>query len=315
MNPGWASGALLGAAVGCGLLLVWSRLPHRNRPTLLDRLAPYVGAPSDERIERILAEQVFTPFPTLERIVRPYLARGAHTLERVLGGGASVRKRLDQAGRDQSLHEFRVQQLLWGAAGGAAAIALSLVMLARGYASSPVLLLVFCVAAATAGVVLCDHRLSAAVRDRERRMLAEFPTVADLLALSVAAGEGPVGALERVARSSRGELTRELHRALADARTGATLVDALDRIAERTSLTPLARFVDGIAVAVERGTPLADVLRAQAADVRDLRKRELMEIGSRKEILMLIPIVFLVLPVTIAFALFPGLIQIGTVVP
>ncbi|WP_129667384.1 type II secretion system F family protein [Phytoactinopolyspora endophytica] len=315
MSPSWTSGALIGAAVGCGLLMVWSRLPYRNRPTLDDRLAPYVGAPSDERIQRILAEQVFTPFPTLERIARPYLVRGAESLERVLGGGASIRKRLDQAGRGQSLHEFRIQQLLWGAAAGAAAVALSLLMLTRGYTGSPVLLLIFCAAAAVGGVVLCDHRLSAAVRDRERRMLAEFPTIADLLALSVAAGEGPVGALERVARSSRGELTRELHRALADARMGVSLVDALDRIAERTSLTPLARFVDGIAVAVERGTPLADVLRAQASDVRELRKRQLMEIGSRKEIVMLMPIVFLVLPVTIAFALFPGLIQIGTVVP
>ena len=50
----------------------------------------------------------------------------------------------------------------------------------------------------------------------------------------------------------------------------------------------MTRFVDGIAVAVERGTPLADVLRSQAADAREVRKRTLMEIGGRKEILMLV---------------------------
>lgn len=315
MNTTWAIGALLGLGISCGLLLIWARLPARNRPTLDDRLGPYVGAPSNERIDRMLAEQVFTPFPTLERIVRPYVVRGAETLERVLGGGASVRKRLEQAGRAQTLHEFRVEQLLWAAGAGAAAIALSLVMLAGGYAGSPVLLLVFCAAAAVGGIVLCDQRLSGAVRQREQRMLAEFPTIADLLALSVAAGEGPIGALERVARTSRGELARELHRALSDARTGAGLVDALDGVAERTSLTPLARFVDGVAVAVERGTPLADVLRAQAADVRELRKRSLMETGSRKEVLMLVPVVFLVLPVTVIFALYPGLVEISTLVP
>jgi tight adherence protein C len=79
-----------------------------------------------------------------------------------------------------------------------------------------------------------------------------------------------------------------LRRALAEARTGSGLVQALDSIAERTTLSPLARFVDGVAVAVERGTPLADVLRAQAADVRKARKRNLLEVGGRKEIAMMV---------------------------
>ena len=137
-------------------------------------------------------------------------------------------------------------------------------------------------------------------------MLAEFPTVAELLALAVAAGEGPVGALERVTRISRGELAASCGRALAEARAGASLVQALEASPRRTSLPPLARFVDGVAVAVERGTPLAEVLRAQAVDVREAGKRALLEAGGRKEIAMMVPVVFLVLPVTVLFALFPG---------
>ena len=80
----------------------------------------------------------------------------------------------------------------------------------------------------------------------------------------------------------------------------------LQGIAVRTNLPPLARFVDGVAIAVERGTPLAEVLRAQAVDVREAGKRALMEAGGRKEIAMMVPVVFLVLPVTVLFALFPG---------
>jgi tight adherence protein C len=68
-----------------------------------------------------------------------------------------------------------------------------------------------------------------------------------------------------------------------------------------------------MAVAIERGTPLADVLRAQAADVRAMSKRQLLEAGGRKEIAMMIPVVFLVLPITIVFALYPGLISIARV--
>ena len=52
------------------------------------------------------------------------------------------------------------------------------------------------------------------------------------------------------------------------------------------------------------------MLRAQAADVREAGKRRLLEAGGRKEIQMMVPVVFLVLPVTVLFALFPGLISI-----
>ena len=53
---------------------------------------------------------------------------------------------------------------------------------------------------------------------------------------------------------------------------GASLV-ALEGMAARTSLVDLRRFVDGIVISVERGTPLADVLRAQAVDVREAGRR------------------------------------------
>ena len=103
---------------------------------------------------------------------------------------------------------------------------------------------------------------------------------------------------------------QELAETLGRARAGTPLVEALQGLVERTSLAPLARFVDGLVVALERGTPLAEVLRAQAADVREAGKRELLDSGGRKEIAMMVPVVFLVLPVTVLFALFPGLISI-----
>ncbi len=121
------------------------------------------------------------------------------------------------------------------------------------------------------------------------------------------AGEGAVGALERVVRLSHGELSTELGRALSDARAGANLPAALQGVADRTGLVSLARFVDGIIVAVERGTPLGEVLRAQAQDVRETGRRTIMEEGGKKEIAMMVPVVFFVLPVTILFALYPGL--------
>jgi tight adherence protein C len=286
------------------MALALGRLPVVHRPRLDDRLAPYLR--DSHRPSRLLSRDLtVTPFPTLERILAPFVSDAAAVIERVLGGAASARRRLEQAGSGAALEEFRAEQVVWGAVGLVGGLVLSLlVTAAKGFRPVPLFLL--CLVATVTGVLLRDRWLSREVTRREERMLAEFPTIAELLALAVAAGEGAVGALERVTRISRGELARELGRALADARAGASLVQALQGIATRTSLPQLARFVDGVAIAVERGTPLADVLRAQAVDVREAGKRALLEAGGRKEIAMMVPVVFLVLPVTVLFALFPG---------
>jgi tight adherence protein C len=164
-------------------------------------------------------------------------------------------------------------------------------------------------------VLALDTYLSTQVTTRERRMLAEFPTVAELLALAVAAGESPVAALDRVVRRSGGELSRDLAAVLAAVRTGEPVSEAFDRLAQVTGLPLVARFAQGVAVAVERGTPLAEVLHAQAADVREAGRRELIEVAARKEIFMMVPVVFLILPVTVLIAFWPGVIGLQLTTP
>jgi tight adherence protein C len=175
--------------------------------------------------------------------------------------------------------------------------------------------LLIAVVALVTGVVARDNYLSHQVTRRERAILVEFPTIAELLALAVAAGESPVAALDRVVRRSGGELSRDLGVVLAAVRTGEPVGSAFDRLAATTGIPLVARFADGIAVAVERGTPLADVLHAQAADVREAGRRELIEAAARKEIFMMVPVVFLILPVTVLFAFYPGVIGLSFTTP
>jgi tight adherence protein C len=86
-------------------------------------------------------------------------------------------------------------------------------------------------------------------------------------------------------------------------------------MAASTGLPIVSRFAQGIAVAVERGTPLADVLHAQADDVREAGRRDLIETAARKEVLMMVPVVFLVLPVTVLFAFWPGVVGLSLTTP
>ncbi len=116
-------------------------------------------------------------------------------------------------------------------------------------------------------------------------------------------------------RRSRGELSSDLGVVLADIRTGTPVGIALDGLARRSGLPVVARFAEGLAIAIERGTPLAGVLHAQAVDVREAGRRALIESGARKEIAMMVPVVFLVLPVTVVFAFWPGVVGLHLVTP
>jgi tight adherence protein C len=307
MTPA-VTGALLGAVLGASLLLVVRRLPFLRRPSLDDRIGPYLRDLGGSEVFLGVADSS-SPFYAVLRLFEPSLRGGAARLERLLGGSASIRRRLARAGIERTVEEFRIEQGLWGAAGFGVALLGSFAALSVGI-GNPLGLLLLCAIIAVLGVLSRDTYLTTQVRRRERRLLAELPTVAELLALAVAAGEGPAAALDRVARSCRGELSDELQRVLAETRAGEPLVRALDSLADRTGLVALSRFADGLAVALERGTPLADVLRAQAGDIREASRRELIESGARREVSMMIPVVFLVLPVTIAFAFYPGAVGI-----
>jgi tight adherence protein C len=250
----------------------------------------------------------------VRQLLGPTVRGAAARLEGILGGAASIRRRLDRAGLELSVHDFRVQQVVWGAASLAVgAAATILVALRSPERLAPMAVLT--VVAAAVGVLARENRLTAQVRAHEARVLAELPAVAELLALAVAAGESPVAALERVVSRSRGALAGELGRVLAEIRTGTPVAQAFDGYSARTGVPVVSRFASGIAVAVERGTPLADVLHAQAADVREAQRRALIESGARREVAMMVPVVFLVLPTTVLFAFWPGMVGLRLVTP
>ncbi len=306
-------GSLLGAVLAAGVLLVASRVRAIRRPQLAARVLPYVR--DLPRLgESTTVRAPVAPTSAAVGVFGPTLQSVADAVERVLGGATSVRRRLQRAGLETTVNEFRVEQVVWGlvAFGATAAVAL-LRMLT--HPSSPLLWLVGCVIGFVAGVLARDTHLTSQVRRRERRILEEFPTIAELLALSVAAGESPVVALDRVVERSGGDLSAELGTVLAEIRTGAPVSMAFDALAASSGLPIVARFAQGVAVAVERGTPLADVLHAQAADVREAGRRELIETAARREVLMMVPVVFLVLPVTVLFAFWPGVVGLHLTTP
>lgn len=303
-------GGTIGLAAGAGLLLAILAAPPFRKLSLSERIAPYLrdaATPS-----RLLSPGGTVRESLLGRLTGPLLADAVRMLDRVLGGRASVRRRLAALRSPMSVEQFRAEQVMWAGVGSGVGLGVVLLAIISNH-RSPILLVMIVLLCAVAGIVARDWWLTQTVSRHNAEILAEFPVVAEMLALAVAAGEGLAGAIGRVCRLTHGHLADGLRAILADARAGASLQQALLVARDNTQVEPLARFLDGMAVALERGTPLADVLHAQAADVRALSKRQLLEAGGRKEILMMVPVVFLVMPVTILFAFFPGIIAITTV--
>lgn len=301
--------AVCGAVLGIGLWLVIFRSPLMRATTLTQRIEPQLKSQNLE--SRLLSgEHTLTPFGPLERILRPFIRDSISALGKMSPAPGATARRLAQAGIGKSVIDFRAEQIMWAAAGFALSSAIVAVGAAAGRFNA-LLAAVAIIGSGVAGFAVRDYWLGVQVRRREERMMAEFPSLAELMALAVGAGESATGALDRVCRSAKGELSKEFSTILAETRAGKPLINALQEFSARTDLAPLVRFVDGIVVAVERGTPLADVLRAQAQDVRDTAKRDLMEAAGKKEIAMMVPLVFGVLPLTVVFAVFPGIAAIS----
>lgn len=302
-----ALGIACGLGLGLGLWSLLSLVPSLGRQRLTSRVAPYVqDVSSDARA--IVTRRPSDPLPVLGVLVGPLV----DLVGRLAGGSDAVARRLRQAGSGMTVPDFRSRQLVYAAVGGAVGVVLAIA--AGGAQALPFVGQVgIVILFAAGGFVLRDYLLQRAAKARLARMASELPTVLEFLTLSLSAGEGMLDAVRRIARISRGELARELSLVVGEVATGVPFAEALATTATALDLAPFTRFVEQLTVALERGTPLAEVLRAQAQDSRDQAKRELIESAGRKEVAMLVPLVFLILPTTVAFAIFPGImvLQLG----
>ncbi len=304
MNP--SVGALLGLLWAAGMLLILLGIRAVRRPRLADRLSMR---------DRTIVHKEAHPVGALWLITLPVLTSLLARLTGDQRGTEFLRARLRRAGHSDDVERFRLEQLMWSGCGMGAGLVLALFVIARGTPLSPLVIVLPAILGAILGVFLCDRRLVTRTRKRAARMDQQLPTVAELMAFAVAAGESPIAALDRVRSTVHGDLADEISVCVADVRGGESFLSALRGVSDRSPSVSVGRFVDGVAVATERGTPMAEVLRSQAADARSAGHRQLMEGASKREVLMLTPVVFLVLPIVVVIALYPGIHGLSFAIP
>lgn len=309
VSVAWA--IVCGCGLGLGLWVLVTRIPRFGSPRLSGRVAPYVADISPGARSHLHREQS-DPLPVFGVLFAPAFSVLRRWLSSLLGGAGALQLRLRQAASPLDVDGYRSQQLL-SVLAGVGAGGLVTIAAAPNQASPVVFGLGSVLIGGVAGLLARDWMLHRSAARRMARLSEELPMVLEFLTLSLSAGEGVVDALRRVSRISSGELSRELGGVLTEVATGMPLAEALRRCADELQLAAFTRCVDQMTIALERGSPLAEVLRAQAQDAREETKRGLLELAGKKEVAMLVPLVFLILPVTILFAIYPGIfvLQVG----
>lgn len=150
-----------------------------------------------------------------------------------------------------------------------------------------------------------------ASKARLKSALAELPEVLEVLAVALSAGDGIFGALARVTPRATGVLASELQTLFIALELGGDLETELESLARRLPQRQVVEFAGKIRTALSRGAPLAHMLRQQAESARAEIRNDLLRQVGRNETRMLIPLIFLILPVTVLFAIYPSLQFLG----
>jgi tight adherence protein C len=219
-----------------------------------------------------------------------------------------LKSRLEELGRvsEREYIDFRIRQYGYCAAATALSFTIILILTQNS------LLSVFI--AALFGVIayiLLDRELTKDIKKRRELIESEFPAIIEILTLAIAAGETPMSAMLRIADSADGQLAKEFQIVVAGVRSGLPLNETLDAMGRRVKSVMIRRFVDALVTATLRGAPLVEVLSRHAVEARSNQRNRVMGAAGKAEISMMIPVVFLILPISILFALWPSLTNLN----
>ena len=143
--------------------------------------------------------------------------------------------------------------------------------------------------------------------DEMRRTLAD---TVDILNLTLEAGIGFDSAMKLVAEYTNGPLANEFNRVVQEITIGKTRSEALHALAGRTKDEDLRRFCLTCVQAERRGTPLGEILRIQANELR-IKRRQLAEERAQKvPVKILFPLMVFVLPVLMLIVMGPAIYKI-----
>ena len=270
--------------------------PMRTRRNLVHRAANYGR-------EKVAGKEM----PKFrERVFAPMSSKVAKLVLRINPKAStdSVAKKLMAAGmRNTSPNGFIAMQ-------GTFAIGGFLFGLILFGAVSPARAPLFAILLAVLGFMGPNFILNSRMRSRQAAVAAELPDALDLLSVSVEAGLGFDGAVQKLTEHMEGPLIEEFELALGEMRIGEGRQEALKKMAERSASQEMASFVRAIVQADQLGISLGRILRIQAHDTRLKRQLLAEEKAMKAPIKMLFPTVMFIFPAMFVVILGPAVLNI-----
>ncbi len=180
-----------------------------------------------------------------------------------------------------------------------------------GIAGGPTTALLLGFTFGAAGFIGPGFVVSTRVKRRREAIRSHLPDALDLLAVSVEAGLGFDGAVDKLTEHMEGPLADEFSLTLGEMRIGESRHDALKKLAERAATPEVASFTRAIIQADQLGISLGRILRVQAADSRMKRQAIAEERAAKAPIKMLFPTVIFIFPAMFLVILGPAFIQLA----
>lgn len=249
--------------------------------------------------------------PLLFALIALYLAdengsvfKNAYNRGLVIEDKTRIKLRLEELGRgsDRDYENFRIYQMIL--------ISSSLAVLFSLYffdlVSLSIALACACISI-PAVIFLTEKSLSKRVVRRREIIEGEFPALIEMLTLAIGAGESPSGAVKRISGRASGVLSNEFLMITKEIENGTSFTFALDNLRRKASTPIVRRFTDSMAIAISRGTPLVEILNHSVREARSNERIKMLNIAAKAEISMMIPVVFLILPISILFAMYPSM--------
>ncbi len=295
MSPEVVAAALMAAiAVGCAVHMVLYS-PRRME----GRLRPYLVL-ARTRLGTMRPVSVSETLPGRSGVYEVFGPLVRRTADRLAGlidaaGANATALRIRQAGKKQSVEEYRTRQLAFTVGGLVGGVFLGLLV-----GASTVLVLVMGAAGAWWGAVWLRSQLDRAIRNRRERMRADLYTVCQLLAVYVKAGSTPIGAMQRLVARMSSPIGYELGAAVAQIRSGSVPQEVLADTARTTPEPAAARLYRLLGSTWETGGDPSALL-SLSEDLRSARREELQRTMARRRVAMVVPLVAVMAPVMILF--------------
>jgi tight adherence protein C len=258
------------------------------------------GVLIDEEMTRSFAERVVKPL--LQRLYRWLLDKMPSRVQQDLEG------KLAQAGNTiTASHMIGLQALTSVSAG-----VLGLLLVLPVIGEQPLVGLMLSMVMMVLGWRLPQLWLSRRITARRHLIDRALPDVLDLLSVSVEAGLGLDGAIQKVGEKFSEPTAGEFRELLKAIRLGTPRPEALRGLAKRTGLPEMRTFAAAVIQAEQLGVSISRVLRNQSQAVRTRRRQKVEEKAMALPVKMLFPLILFIFPTVFIVVLGPVVISMMT---